>query len=154
MDIEARLAEMGLSLPAAPAALGSYVPARVHDGLVHTAGQLPMVDGKLLATGLVGAEVDVATAARCARAATLNGLAAAAAAAGGASELAGVLRVCGYVASAPDFTEQPKVLNGASDLLADLFGDAGRHVRVAVGVASLPLGAPVEIAFVFVRESG
>jgi enamine deaminase RidA (YjgF/YER057c/UK114 family) len=148
MDIEARLVELGLALPAAPSALGSYVPARAQDGLVYTAGQLPMEGGRLIAQGLVGADVDLDTAVLCARMATLNGLAAANAAAGPGG-LKGVLKVTGYVASAPGFTDQPKVLNGASDLLVEVFGDGGRHVRAAVGVAALPMGAPVEIEFVF-----
>lgn len=148
MDIEARLAELGLALPAAPSALGSYVAARGRDGLVYTAGQLPISGGELAARGLVGADVDVETAAACARIATLNGLAAANAVAG-ADGLSGVLKVTGYVASAPGFTDQPTVLNGASDLLVQVFGDDGRHVRAAVGVAALPMGAPVEIEFVF-----
>lgn len=152
MNVQARLDSLGIALPAAPAALGSYVPARVRDGLVHTAGQLPFVDGELLASGVVGSEVDVDTAAACARAAAINGLAAAAAAAGGVDRLGGVLGIRGYVASADGFTEQPRVLNGASDLMVEVFGDAGRHVRAAVGVAVLPLGAPVEIELVFTLE--
>jgi enamine deaminase RidA (YjgF/YER057c/UK114 family) len=151
MDIQVRLAQLGLALPEAPSALGSYVPARVEDGLVYTAGQLPISGGELAARGLVGADVDLETAADCARIAALNGLAAANAAAG-SDGLSGVLKVTGYIASAPGFTDQPKVLNGASDLLVEVFGDAGRHVRAAVGVAQLPMGAPVEIEFVFTRS--
>lgn len=148
MDIEARLAELGLALPTAPSALGSYIPARVADGLIYTAGQLPLEGGELVARGLVGAEVQLETAVLCARTATLNGLAAASTVAGPGG-LTGVLKVTGYVASASGFTDQPKVVNGASDLLVEVFGDAGRHVRAAVGVAALPMGAPVEIEFVF-----
>lgn len=149
MDIALRLRELGFELPAAPAALGSYVPAQRHGGLLFTAGQLPVADGALIARGLLGADVTVETGAECARLATLNGLASACGALGGTDRLAGVLKVTGFVASADGFSDQPLVLNGASDLLVDVFGEEGRHVRSAVGVAALPMGAPVEVEFVF-----
>jgi enamine deaminase RidA (YjgF/YER057c/UK114 family) len=145
-----RLAELGLTLPAVPAPAGAYVPAVEQAGWVWTAGQLPLVDGTLLATGLVGAEagpgiVDAARAAELARVCALNALAAAASVIGGIDRIARIVKVVGFVASAPGFTAQPKVINGASDLLVEVFGEAGRHARSAVGVAALPLGAPVEL---------
>lgn len=144
----ARLAALGLTLPDVPVPAGSYVPA-VRDGeWVWTAGQLPLVDGALPATGLVGAEVTPQRAAELARICALNALAAAAAAAGGLDRLRRVVKVVGFVASAPGFTGQPAVVNGASDLIGAVFGPAGRHARSAVGVAALPLGAPVEIELV------
>lgn len=149
MTIEARLAELGLTLPPVAEALGSYVPALAVGTTVWTSGQLPMVDGTLMAVGLVGAtpEADVSPeqAADCARVATLNGLAAISAAVGGLDRVERIIRVVGYVASGSGFTGQPAVVNGASNLLTEIFGDAGRHTRSAVGVASLPMGAPVEI---------
>jgi len=143
-----RLAELGLALPTVPAPLASYVPAVRSGGLVFTSGQLPFVDGQLVAIGKVGAEVTTEVAADCARVATLNGLAAVSAELGGLDGVARVVRVVIYVASAPDFTGQPQVGNGASQLLGDVFGEAGRHARSAVGVASLPLDAPVEVELV------
>lgn len=112
-----------------------------------TSGQLPFIDGALQAKGIVGADGGVApdVAAECARTAVLNAVAAAAAAAGGIDAIAQVVKITGFVASAPDFGGQPAVMNSASDLLAQIFGDAGRHTRSAVGVAALPMGAPVEI---------
>ena len=131
-------------LPGVAAAAGSYVPtARVGD-LLFTAGQLPFVDGALPATGLVGAEVSAEDANGYARLAALNLLAAADAAVG-LDAVVRVVKLVGFVASAPGFTGQPGVINGASDLMAEVFGEAGRHARSAVGVASLPLGAPVEV---------
>ena len=138
----ARLAELGLALPAVAAPLGVYVPTVRSGPHVYVSGQLPLVDGKLAMTGKVGAEVSEAEA-RCA----LNALAAIDALVG-LNTVARVVKVTGFVASAPGFTGQPAVLNGASDLLGDVFGDAGRHVRSAVGVAELPLGAPVEVEVV------
>ncbi len=122
----------------------------IHGGLVYPSGQLPFVDGALPATGKVGAEVEAADAQGYARTCGLNALAAAAQAAGGVDRIAGVLRVGGFVASDPAFTGQPAVVNGASDVLGEIFGDAGRHARAAVGVASLPLDTPVEIEVTFI----
>jgi enamine deaminase RidA (YjgF/YER057c/UK114 family) len=142
---EERLAELGLTLPDVPTPAGSYVPAVRTGNYVYTAGQLPMEDGKLLATGKVGAEVSPeqanALAARCA----LNALAAVRAEVGELSNVVRVVKVVGFVASTTDFTGQPGVINGASDLLGAVFGDAGRHARSAVGVAVLPRDAPVEV---------
>ena len=144
----ARLAELGLELPGVAAPLAAYVPAVRTGDLVLTAGQLPMVAGSLEATGAVGGEVSPEQAYDAARTATLNALAAVASEAGSLDAVRRVVRVCVYVAAAPGFTALPQVANGASDLLGEIFGDAGRHVRSAVGAAQLPLGAPVEVELV------
>jgi enamine deaminase RidA (YjgF/YER057c/UK114 family) len=143
----AALRGLGLVLPAVATPAGAYLPARRAGALVFTAGQLPLVDGALPATGKVGAEVDPATAHDLARLCALNALAAVDALVG-LDAVAGVVKVVGFVASAPGFTGQPGVLNGASELLGAVFGDAGRHARSAVGVAELPLNAPVEVELV------
>lgn len=148
-----RLADLGLTLPEVPTPLASYVPAVRYGDLVQTSGQLPLVDGALEATGLVGGDVDPGTATRQARTCALNALAAAAQAAGGLDTLGRVVKVTGFVASADGFTGQPAVLNGASDVLGEIFGDAGRHARSAVGVAQLPNGAPVEVEVLFALRS-
>ena len=163
MKRERRLHQLGLSLPAAPKPVGAYVPAVRTGNLVFVSGQLPMKDGELMTQGHVGGpsttlgaalslskggEVTVEEAQDCARQAVLNALAAVAAEIGGLENVARIVRVTGYVASAPGFTEQAKVLNAASDLLAEIFGEAGRHSRVAVGAAELPLGAPVELEMI------
>jgi enamine deaminase RidA (YjgF/YER057c/UK114 family) len=145
---EERLAALGLSLPPVAAPLAAYVPAVRAGSLVYTAGQLPVVDGKLLSAGKVGAEVGAVEAAALARTCALNALAAAAAAAGGLSAIRRIVKLTGFVASAPDFTGQPQVVNGASELLLEVFGEAGRHARSAVGTAVLPLDAPVEIELI------
>lgn len=144
----ARLAELGLQLPPVAAPVAAYVPALRAGGLVYSSGQLPSVAGQLVATGKVGAEVSAEKAADCARTAVLNALAAVSEQAGGIDEIERIVRVVIYVASAPDFTGQPQVGNGASAVLGDIFGEAGRHARSAVGVAVLPLDAPVEIELV------
>lgn len=149
MTLSARLAELGIDLPAVAAPVAAYVPAVVHGGLVYTSGQLPFTDGALPATGKVGAEVDADDAKAYARTCALNALAAAADAAGGVDRIAGVLRVGGFVASVPAFTGQPGVINGASEVLGEIFGDAGRHARAAVGVPVLPLDSPVEVEVTF-----
>ena len=145
---EARLAALGLALPSVPAPLAAYVPAVRTGQHVYTAGQLPMVDGKLLMTGKVGAQVSTAEAAALARTATLNALAAIASVTGGLSAVVRVVKVTGFVASDPAFTSQPQVVNGASELLLEVFGEAGRHARSAVGTAALPFDAPVEIELI------
>ena len=149
MTISARLAELGIELPSVAAPVAAYVPARVHAGLVYTSGQLPFVAGSLPATGKVGAEVPAEDATGLARLCALNAVAAAADAAGGVDRLGGVLRVGGFVASDPSFSGQPGVINGASEVLGEIFGDAGKHARAAVGVAVLPLDSPVEVEVVF-----
>jgi enamine deaminase RidA (YjgF/YER057c/UK114 family) len=151
MTIHDRLSELGIELPSVAAAAGSYLPTVQTGNLLFTAGQLPFVDGKLPATGRVGAEVSPEDAKGYARLAGLNLLAAVDAAVG-LDAVERVVKVVGFVASAPGFTGQPGVVNGVSDLLAEVFGEAGRHARSAVGVAELPLGAPVEVeAIVQVR---
>lgn len=145
MTVSARLAELGLDLPPVATPVGAYVPALRHGSQITTSGQLPMVEGTLAQTGKVGAEVTPEEARDLARTAVLNALAAAASVAGGLDAITGVVRVCVFVASDPAFTEQAAVANGASNLLGELFGAAGQHVRSAVGVAVLPLDSPVEI---------
>lgn len=148
MTPEERLVELGLELPGVVPPVAAYVPAVRSAGLVWTSGQLPMVDGALTATGKVGAEVDPDTARALAQRCALNALAAVKAEVGELTAVHRVVKVVGFVASAPDFTGQPQVVNGASELLGDVFGDAGRHARSAVGVAVLPLDAPVEVELV------
>jgi enamine deaminase RidA (YjgF/YER057c/UK114 family) len=144
----ARLAALGLTLPNVPAPLAAYVPAVRCGDLVWTSGQLPFVDGQLTATGKVGAEVDPEAAADLARLCALNALAAVRILVGDLDEIVRIVKVVGFVASAPSFTGQPAVINGASTLLGEVFGDAGKHARSAVGVAVLPLDAPVELEIV------
>lgn len=152
--VEDRLAELGLTLPAVAAPLAAYVPAVRAGDLVWSSGQLPMVDGQLAATGKVGAEVDPEAAAGLARTCALNAIAAVKAEVGDLDRVVRVVKVVGYVASAPTFTGQPGVVNGASALLGEVFGDAGTHARSAVGVAVLPLDAPVEVEVVMAVRAG
>jgi enamine deaminase RidA (YjgF/YER057c/UK114 family) len=143
-----RLSELGLTLPPVVAPAAAYVPA-VRTGLfVYTSGQLPMVDGKLPAVGKVGGEVSATDAAGLARTCALNALAAAASVAGGLDAIRRIVKVTGFVASAPGFGGQPLVINGASELLIEVFGEDGRHARSAVGVAELPLNSPVEVELI------
>ncbi|QOD93961.1 RidA family protein [Chryseoglobus sp. 28M-23] len=146
--IDARLAELGISIPQLAKPVAAYVPAVVTGHLVHTAGQLPFVDGALPATGKVGAEVSAEDAAGYARTCVLNALAAAQSVIGSLDRVTRIVKVTGFVASAPDFTGQPTVLNGASEVLGEIFGEAGQHARSAVGVAVLPLDAPVEVELI------
>ena len=146
--VDERLAELGLVLPPVAAPVAAYVPAVVSGNLVFTAGQLPFVAGALPATGKVGAEVSADDAAGLARICALNGLAAAASAIGSLDRVTRVVKVVGFVSSVPTFTGQPSVINGASELLGQVFGDAGLHARSAVGVAVLPLDAPVEVELI------
>jgi enamine deaminase RidA (YjgF/YER057c/UK114 family) len=145
---EARLAALGLTLPPVAAPVAAYVPAVRSGQYVYTAGQLPLEDGKLPQTGKVGAQVSVDEAAALARTCALNALAAVASVAGGLSAVTRIVKVTGFVASDPSFTGQPLVVNGASELLLEVFGEAGRHARSAVGVAVLPLDAPVEVELI------
>jgi enamine deaminase RidA (YjgF/YER057c/UK114 family) len=142
---EARLTAMGITLPTAPAAVGAYVPFTRAGNLLFISGQLPLQDGKLALTGLLGADLTIDQGQEAARIAATNALAQMKAAAGDLDHVAQVLRLVGYVACAPGFADAHKVLNGASDLIAAVLGDAGRHARSAVGAAILPLNAPVEI---------
>ncbi|GII63076.1 LysR family transcriptional regulator [Sphaerisporangium krabiense] len=145
---EERLAGLGLTLPEVVPPLAAYVPAVRTGDHVYTSGQLPLVDGKLAVTGKVGADLDADLAKEQARICALNALAAVASVAGGLSNIVRIVKVVGFVASAPGFTGQPQVINGASELLGEVFGDAGRHARSAVGVAVLPLDAPVEVELI------
>jgi enamine deaminase RidA (YjgF/YER057c/UK114 family) len=145
---EGRLAALGLTLPAVTAPLAAYVPAVRSGNLVYTAGQVPVVEGQLLAAGKVGDQVSATEAAALARTCALNALAAAASVAGGLSAIRRIVKVTGFVASAPGFTGQSQVVNGASELLIEVFGEAGRHARSAVGMAVLPLDAPVEVELI------
>jgi enamine deaminase RidA (YjgF/YER057c/UK114 family) len=142
-----RLAELGITLPAVPTPAGAYIPARRVDDLVYTSGQVPVVDGRPAAIGKLGAEIDVEEGYRLARICALNALAAVDALVG-IDSVAGVVKVVGFVASAPGFSAQPGVINGASDVLGEIFGETGRHARSAVGVAELPLGVPVEVELI------
>jgi enamine deaminase RidA (YjgF/YER057c/UK114 family) len=135
-------------LPPVVAPVAAYVPAVRTGSFVYTSGQLPMVDGKLPAVGKVGAEVSATDAAGLARTCALNALAAAASAAGGLDAIRRIVKVTGFVASAPGFSGQPLVINGASELLIEVFGEDGRHARSAVGVAELPLNSPVEVELI------
>ncbi len=140
-----RLAALNLELPAVAVPVGSYLPAIRSGNQVFTSGQLPMRDGQLVCTGKVPGDVSVQDAAEAASIAIMNALAAAAQAAGGIDNIVHVVKVNVFVNSSPGFTAQPKVANGASDLLVKIFGEAGKHTRAAVGVAELPLDAPVEV---------
>ena len=142
-----RLGELGLTLPPVVAPVAAYVPAVRTGDLVFTSGQLPMVAGQLSAVGKVGAQVSPEQAKELARTCALNALAAVEALVG-LDAVVRIVKVVGFVASAPDFTGQPAVINGASELLGEVFGDSGRHARSAVGVACLPLDAPVEVELV------
>ncbi len=148
--LEQRLAALGLSLPRPPAAVGSYVPHVAVGKLLVIAGQLPLVDGKVAVTGRLGAEVSLAQGQEAAQLCALNILAQARAAClGDLTRLARCVRLGGFVACTPEFTEHAQVLNGASDLVGQVMAEAGKHARFAVGVVSLPLGAAVEIEAMF-----
>jgi enamine deaminase RidA (YjgF/YER057c/UK114 family) len=142
---EDRLQELGLSVPDVVPPVAAYVPAVQSGNYVYTAGQLPMRDGSLLAKGKVGAEISPEQASECAQQCAINGIAAVKSVVGDLSRVVRVVKVVVFVASTPDFTGQPGVANGASELLGTVFGDGGRHARSAVGVAVLPLDAPVEV---------
>ena len=145
---EERLAELGLAVPEVAKPVAAYVPAVRSGAHVFTSGQLPMREGSLIRTGKVGGEVTLEQAVECAQQCALNALAAVRAEVGELSAVARVVKVVAFVASTPDFTGQPQVANGVSELLGTVFGDAGIHARSAVGVAVLPLDAPVEVELV------
>ena len=150
MDVEARLAKLGLALPEAPSPAANYVPFTIAKGLLFIAGQAPVRDGKYAFTGRVGNEVTVETAQAAARLCGLNILAQVkSAVAGDWSRLKSCVRICGYVSSAPGFFEQPKVLDGCSDLMVQALGEAGRHSRSALGVAALRGNVPVAVDAIF-----
>jgi enamine deaminase RidA (YjgF/YER057c/UK114 family) len=145
---EDRLAELGLTVPEVPKPVAAYIPALRTGAYVYTSGQLPMQDGRLMASGKVGAEVSAEQGAECARQCALNAIAAVKSVVGDLSNVERVVKLVVFVASAPDFTGQPGVANGASELVGYAFGDAGQHARSAVGTAVLPLDAPVEVEMV------
>ncbi len=150
MNVEARLAQVGLSLPDPPSPAANYVPYAIAQGLIYIAGQAPVLDGKYQSVGRVGAEVTLEAAQAAARLCGLNVLAQVkAAVAGDWSRIRRCVRVCGYVSSAPGFFEQPKVLDGCSDLMVQALGDAGKHARSALGVAALRGNVPVVIDAIF-----
>jgi enamine deaminase RidA (YjgF/YER057c/UK114 family) len=146
--VESRLAALGLSVPAVTLPLAAYVPAVRSGNFVYTSGQLPMIDGALAATGKLGAGISPEEGAELAKVCALNAIAAVKAVIGDLDKVVRVVKVVGFVASTPDFTGQPGVINGASLLLREAFGEAGVHARSAVGVASLPLDAPVEVEMI------
>jgi len=146
--INDRLAELGITIPTLAAPAGAYLPFAVTGNLVFTAGQLPFTDGALPATGKVGAEVAADDAKVYARTAVLNALAAVEAAIGSLDRVTRVVKLVGFVSSDPSFTGQPGVINGASEVLGEIFGEAGKHARSAVGVAVLPLDSPVEVELI------
>ena len=146
--VEERLADLGLSVPEVVPPVAAYVPAVRTGSYVYTSGQLPMVAGTMVAVGKVGSTVDPDTAKACAQACALNAIAAVKSVVGDLDRVVRVVKVVGFVASVPEFTGQPQVVNGASELLGAAFGEAGVHARSAVGVVALPLDAPVEVEIV------
>lgn len=145
---EERLAELGIELPAAPAPIASYVPVAEAGELAFVAAQIPMQDGTVLVSGKVGGDVTIEHAQEAARRCALQAVSALRERFGTLERVRGIVQVMVFVASAPGFTEQPKVANGASDVLVEIFGEEGKHARAAVGVAELPMGAAVEVALV------
>ncbi len=143
--IDNKIIDAGFTFPDVPKPLAAYVPAKKTGNLVFTAGQLPMVNGELISKGLLGHDVDIDEANKAARICTLNALAAIKGVIGDLDRIKQIVRVVGYVASVPTFTQQPAVVNGASELLLEIFGENGKHARSAVGMAVLPLNASVEI---------
>ncbi len=148
MSVEARLEELGLTLPELATPAGAYVPGKRTGNLIYVAGQLPLRDGNLICMGKVGSDVTVEEAYEAAKQCALNGLAVLKSVTGSLDDIAQLVRVEGFVASADGFTDQAKVVNGASELFAAVFGDAGSHARFAVGTNELPLGASVEVALI------
>ncbi len=144
-NVESRIEQIGLNIPEAPKPVAAYIPAKQTGKLVFTAGQLPMVNGELFSKGLLGQDVEIDEANNAARICTLNALAAIKGVIGNLDRIKQIVRVVGYVASVPTFTQQPAVVNGASELLLEIFGENGKHARSAVGMAVLPLNASVEI---------
>ena len=144
-----KLKSLGLELPAISGPFGAYIPVKRSGNLLYVAGQLPMKDGKLLASGQVPSRCSIEQARLAARQCVINALGAVKAIEGSIDILTGCLRVGAFISSDPNFTQQPQVANGASELLLELFGEAGKHVRAAVGVNTLPLDASVEIEFIF-----
>ena len=148
MSAAERLAALGLTLPPVTAPVAAYVPAVRTGASVYVSGQVPVADGKPVATGKVGADVTAEDAAGMARTCALSAIAAAAEAAGGLDQIRRIVKVVGFVASAPGFGGQPQVINGASEFLIEVFGEDGKHARSAIGVAELPLNVPVEVELI------
>ncbi|MFQ5789572.1 MAG: RidA family protein [Acidobacteriota bacterium] len=148
MSVVARLQQLGIQLPPVAKPVAAYVPAIRQGHWVFTSGQIPFVEGKLKYAGVVGADVSEEEAYDAARVCCLNALAAVQSVAGNLDKIENIVRVIGFVASAPGFTNQAKVMNGASELLAEIFGDAGKHARSAIGTSVLPLNAPVEVEMI------
>lgn len=149
MTPEEKLETLGIALPDLPKPLGSYVPFVKTGNLIYLSGMLPLKDGKLLKTGRVGEAVSLEDAVLCARTSAINALAALKSALGSLDMIKQCVKITGFIASSPDFTDQPGVLNGASDMMFEVFGDSGRHARAAVGVNILPMNSPVEVEFIF-----
>ena len=147
-EVGDRLRELGYELPSIPNPAGSYIPATSTGSLLFTAGQLPFEEGRLRYTGKVGKDVSIEEAKEAARLCALNALAAVEAKTDSLEKVRQIVKVTGYVASAAGFNDQPEVINGASDFLGEVFGERGTHARSAVGVAELPLGAPVEVELI------
>ncbi len=148
MTAEQRIRDMGLEIPDVPAPVAAYIPGMVTGNLLFTSGQLPTVKGELMSAGHVGSEVTPEDAYQAARIAGLNCLGVIKAELGDLDRVTRVVKVTGFVSSAPDFTGQPQVVNGVSELLVELFGEKGKHARAAVGMANLPLGASVEVEMI------
>ena len=148
MSAEQKLKQMGIELPQVPAPVAAYVPAVRVDNLVFTAGQIPFVEGKLKYTGVVGQDLSLEQAVDAARICALNGLAAVKSVIGDLDRVERVVKLTGWIASANDFTDQAKVMNGASELIGEIFGEAGKHARAAIASNVLPLGAPVEVEMI------
>lgn len=144
--VEELLAQLGIRLPPVAAPLASYVPVRISGDLAYVSGQVPIENGNMLSTGKLGADLTIEEGQEAARRCALQALAALREALGSLDHVRGIVQLTVYVASAPGFTDQPQVANGASDLFMEIFGDEGRHARAAVGVAELPRGASVEVA--------
>jgi enamine deaminase RidA (YjgF/YER057c/UK114 family) len=153
MTPEEKLISLGIELPEVPRPLGSYVPFVKTGNLIYISGMLPLKAGKLEKTGRVGESVILEDAYQAAKIATINGLSVLKSAVGNLNKVTRCVKISGFVASAQGFTDQPKVLNGASDFIFEVFGERGRHTRIAVGVNILPMDSPVEIAFVFEVEA-
>lgn len=148
MNFEQKLKELGITLPEVAKPVAAYIPAIRSGSTVYSSGQLPMVSGALKYKGRLGDNISLEDAYQAARICALNALAAVCSVAGGIDAIEKIVRITGYVSSTPEFTDQPKVVNGASELMLAIFGDAGRHARSAVGVSALPLGAPVEVELI------
>ena len=146
--IEDKLKSLGITLPTPPKPAGSYIPVVITNKIAFVSGQIPIQDGKVVFTGKVSKDISVEEAQKAARLCVINGLAQLKAELGSLDKISKIIKVSGFVNSLPEFTDQPKVINGASDLLYEIFGEKGRHARIAVGVASLPLNSVVEVDLV------